>query len=61
MSDPVSNFNRRGEGVMSEETLALADEWGRAAREETDPTRRAIAVAGHAECLRQLRRERTRS
>lgn len=59
MTEPTS-FNRRGEHTVSADTMTLADEWGRAAREETDPVRRAIAVAGHAECLRELRRQRSR-
>lgn len=39
----------------------LAAEWGRAARTEMDHVKQAIAVAGHAECLRQMRAERQRA
>ena len=52
-------FNSATPGRARPETLALADEWGRAARTETDHLKRAIAVAGHAACLAKIRRERS--
>lgn len=58
MTDVDSNFNRRKPGRARPETLALADEWGRAARTEEDGVKRAIAVAAHAIILARARRER---
>jgi len=53
-----NRFNRRKPGKARPETLALADEWGRAARTEIDTVKRGIAVAAHAIILARARRER---
>jgi len=58
LPDVPFTYGRRGGLPPSPETAALADEWGRAAHTETDPVRRAIAVAAHAGYLRKMRRER---
>lgn len=61
MTDTAYTFNRRGGAPVTGEAVELADAWGAAAREETDPTRRAIALAAHAEALRVLRKQRNRT